>query len=148
MVQYEPENVTGRGLRWLSNVECGIKLKVCNVWTRLHWLRTVFNGKLFWTRYIKAGNFLNSWMNIACWRNNLCKIQAPVYWVVAPRSYVAGYQRFGGPCCLYLHGETLLSYHITRRHNPEDRDLNLRRSENRKPRINYATYHGVTHMVI
>jgi len=29
----------------------------------------------------------------------------PVFWVVAPCSMVAGYQRFGGPYCLHLQGE-------------------------------------------
>jgi hypothetical protein len=47
---------------------------------------------------------------------------------------VAGHQRFGGPCCLHLQSETLVSYHSTaRRHNPEDLDLNLHRRENLKP---------------
>jgi len=48
-----------------------------------------------------------------------------------PCSYVVGYRRFGGPCCLHNHIqgedggsmtlETLVSYIIIRRHNPEDR---------------------------
>jgi len=47
-----------------------------------------------------------------------------VFWAVTPCS-VAGYQCFGGPCCLHLQGETLVSYHnITRRHNPEHLDMN------------------------
>jgi hypothetical protein len=32
------------------------------------------------------------------------KIQVEVFWVVMPCSVVAGYQRFGGPCCLHLQG--------------------------------------------
>jgi hypothetical protein len=55
--------------------------------------------------------------------------QVEVYWVVTPCSVVAGYQRFGGPCCLHLQdevkletvqiSETMVSNHNTkRRHNP------------------------------
>jgi len=33
------------------------------------------------------------------------KIQVVVYWVATPRSYVVGYLRFGGTCCLHLQGE-------------------------------------------
>jgi len=33
------------------------------------------------------------------------KIQVEVFWVVTPCSVVVGYQRFGEPCCLHLHGE-------------------------------------------
>jgi uncharacterized protein YodC (DUF2158 family) len=32
------------------------------------------------------------------------KIQVAVFWVVAPRSDVVGYRRFGGPCFFYLQG--------------------------------------------
>jgi len=32
-------------------------------------------------------------------------IQVEVFWVVTPCSVVAGYQRFGGPCCLHLEDE-------------------------------------------
>jgi hypothetical protein len=32
------------------------------------------------------------------------KMQVEVFWVVTSRSVVVGYQRFGGPCCLHLHG--------------------------------------------
>jgi hypothetical protein len=56
---------------------------------------------------------------------------------VTPCSVVAGYQRFGGPCCLHLQGvvkiettwisETVFHHIATRRHNPEDVDLNLHR---------------------
>jgi hypothetical protein len=62
--------------------------------------------------------------------------QVEIFWVVMPCSVVVGCQRFGGPCCLHLHGEvtteaarsseTLISYHnTTRRHNPEDLDFKL-----------------------
>jgi hypothetical protein len=33
------------------------------------------------------------------------KIQVEVLCVVTPCSVEVGYQSFGGPCCLYLHGE-------------------------------------------
>jgi len=60
------------------------------------------------------------------------KIQVAVFWVVTPCSDVVEYQGFRGPCCLQVvkteaAGSTKTSapYHITtRRHNPEDRDLN------------------------
>jgi len=31
--------------------------------------------------------------------------QVELFWVVTPCSVAEGYQRFGGPCCLQLHGE-------------------------------------------
>jgi hypothetical protein len=31
--------------------------------------------------------------------------QMVVFWVVTPYSVVVGYQRFRGPCCLYLQDE-------------------------------------------
>jgi len=43
-----------------------------------------------------------------------------------PCSVVVVPQGFGGPCCLHLQGETLLSYHNTIwSDNPEDLDLKL-----------------------
>jgi len=30
------------------------------------------------------------------------KIQVAFFWVMTPCSDVAGYQRFGGPCCLHF----------------------------------------------
>jgi len=33
------------------------------------------------------------------------KTQVQVFWSGTPCSVVVGYQRFGGPCCLYLQGE-------------------------------------------
>jgi hypothetical protein len=63
----------------------------------------------------------------------MVKIQAEVFWVVTPCSVVVGYQRFGGPYCLYLRSdvrieaawtsETLVFYNTTRRHYPEDLEL-------------------------
>jgi hypothetical protein len=61
------------------------------------------------------------------------KIQAEVFWTVAPRNVVVG-NRVGGPCCLHLHftlkiisaksPETLVFYrNTTRRYNPEDLHL-------------------------
>jgi len=32
-----------------------------------------------------------------------------VFWVVTPYRVVVGYQRFGGPCCLHLHGEVKMA---------------------------------------
>jgi hypothetical protein len=58
------------------------------------------------------------------------KIQVEGFWVVTPCSAVVGYKLFGGPCCLHLQqrtwiSETLLpSCNTSRRHNPEDLDLN------------------------
>jgi len=41
-----------------------------------------------------------------------------------------GYQRFRGPCYLHLQGEVKLKSALTtRRHNPQDLDLNLNRHE-------------------
>jgi hypothetical protein len=33
------------------------------------------------------------------------KFQVAVFWVVTPCSDVVGYQRFGGPYCLYFQGK-------------------------------------------
>jgi hypothetical protein len=32
------------------------------------------------------------------------------FWVVTPCIDVVGYQRFGGPCCLHLHGEVIRGF--------------------------------------
>jgi len=32
-------------------------------------------------------------------------IQVNIFWVITPCSFVVGYQRFGGLCCLHLQGE-------------------------------------------
>jgi hypothetical protein len=58
------------------------------------------------------------------------KVQVEVFWTVIPCS-VVGYQRFGGPYCLYLQveeaertSEAFVSYHNTAgHHRPEDLDL-------------------------
>jgi hypothetical protein len=42
-------------------------------------------------------------------------VHVMVLWVLIPCSDVVGYQRFGGPFCLHLHGEG----------NPEDYDLKI-----------------------
>jgi hypothetical protein len=71
------------------------------------------------------------------------KIRDEVFWVVTPYSVVVEYQCFGGPCCLPLHttmtretarySETLISFHNTvRRHNPEDLNLNIIQTLQRK----------------
>jgi len=62
--------------------------------------------------------------------------QVAVFWVVTPCSHVLGYQRFGGPCCLHLQGEVVCNHETTRRHKPEDCDLNLHRCES-------LTYHDI-----
>jgi len=59
--------------------------------------------------------------------------QVEVFCVVTPCSIVVGYQRYKGPCCLYLQGEVKMAawisettYHkTTRRHNTQDLDLIL-----------------------
>jgi len=47
------------------------------------------------------------------------KIQVEVFWVVTPCSVVAGWQRFGGPCCRHLQGEVRVivpwSLHLSRK---------------------------------
>jgi len=61
--------------------------------------------------------------------------QVGFFWIVKRCSVVVGYQRFGGPCCLHLQCETLVSYHnITRRHNPEEFDQIRTNSEERMKR--------------
>jgi len=45
------------------------------------------------------------------------RIQVRVFKVVTSCSAVAGYQRYGGPCCLHLHGEDEdIMDNTTRRH--------------------------------
>jgi len=66
---------------------------------------------------------------------------------VAPLTDEVGKQRVGGPCCLYLHGESmaaemLVYYHITtRRHNTEDCNLNPQGRENLKSRTKLRSLH-------
>jgi hypothetical protein len=48
---------------------------------------------------------------------------------MTPCSVVVGYQRFGGPCNLYLQGEMKMEAHnSTGHHDPEDFDLKNKRS--------------------
>jgi hypothetical protein len=64
-------------------------------------------------------------------------MQVGVFWVLTPCSVVVGYQRLRGSCFFHHQGEvtsigwsseTVVSYHkITRRHIPEDLDLNSRK---------------------
>jgi hypothetical protein len=35
------------------------------------------------------------------------KVQVEVFWVMTPCSVAVGCQRFGGTCCLHVHGEDL-----------------------------------------
>jgi len=52
------------------------------------------------------------------------KIHVEFLWVVTSWTIVVGYQRFRGPCCFHLQGETFVSYHsTTRRRNPECFDV-------------------------
>jgi hypothetical protein len=77
-----------------------------------------------------------------------------VFWVVAPCSLVEVYQRFRGTCCLHHQGasiialmmeaactsETLVNfYQTTRRYNPEDSHLHIRRRENLKSYLLHLT---------
>jgi len=39
--------------------------------------------------------------------NTFISLHIEVFWVVIPCSYVVGYHRFGGPCCLHLQGHYL-----------------------------------------
>jgi len=73
------------------------------------------------------------------------KFLVEVFRIVIPCSVVVGYESFGAPCCLYQHrwyptttlygvttlkmeaawiSETFVSYNTTRRHDPENIDLN------------------------
>jgi hypothetical protein len=73
--------------------------------------------------------------------------EVEVFWVVTPRSVVAGYQCFRTPGCLNFHPKDRgimylwnvgISYHnTTRRHNPEDIDMKHHRHESLK--ISWAT---------
>jgi hypothetical protein len=67
------------------------------------------------------------------------RFQVVVLWVVTPCNEVVGNQRLGGSCCLNhftlktearKSSETLVCYITTRRHNTQERDLNLHRHEN------------------
>jgi hypothetical protein len=66
-------------------------------------------------------------------------ILVEVLWIVTLCTAAVGYQRFGGPCRLHLHGECppkrwYLTARLTQRRNPQDLDVNLHRRENRKSR--------------
>jgi hypothetical protein len=60
------------------------------------------------------------------------KVQVDVFWVVMPCNAVLGYNalKVEAACT----SETSISYITTRRHNPEDLDLNLHRREGLKSR--------------
>jgi hypothetical protein len=73
-------------------------------------------GKRILRLSTQSGNF---WIHYRIY----VKLQVEVFRVVTPRSVVVGYQCFGGPFCLHLQV-------ITRRHNPEELDLNLHHREN------------------
>jgi hypothetical protein len=60
-------------------------------------------------------------------------VQVEVFWILTPCSGVVGYQRFYSALEMEAawSPETLVSCHnATRRHSPEDVDLNLQRREN------------------
>jgi hypothetical protein len=73
-----------------------------------------------------------------------CKLcpSIAVFRVVTPRSVVVGRQTFGRSGCLHLQGEEF-TYHITtRRHNPQDHDMNLRRCKNLRSRLWCSSWHN------
>jgi len=45
---------------------------------------------------------LNSIVNVRLEIFTAMEIHVTVFWITTPRSYVVGYRRFGGPCCLHL----------------------------------------------
>jgi len=55
-------------------------------------------------------------------------MQVEVFWVMTSYGDAVGFRRFGGLYCLHI---------PTRRHNPEDDNLNLHRRENLKYRVKH-----------
>jgi hypothetical protein len=54
------------------------------------------------------------------------RIQVYFFYAVTPCNVAVRYQRFGELCSLHRQGKTLVSYSkTTRRHNPENLDLDL-----------------------
>jgi hypothetical protein len=92
---------------------------------------------------------LNTWTFVG-----INVFQVEVFWVVTPCNVVVEYQRFGGPCCPHLQGETawssevLVSYcNATQYHNPEDLDLNLHSHENLKSHINNFIFYSLNQAI-
>jgi hypothetical protein len=76
------------------------------------------------------------------WTEN--KTTAP-FWVVVPCNLVEIYRCFRGACCLHHQGDESSSWryrqYITRRNNPEDTLLHIRRRQNLKSHQKTSTLH-------
>jgi hypothetical protein len=83
-----------------------------------------------------------------------------VLWVVAPCSLVKFYRRFRRVCCLHHQGDDLMIeaastseasvifYQTTRRDNPEDSHLHIRRRENLKSHLCQFSFRDIWQIVI